>query len=47
MGGGLITFYWYPRVTPLQHQITLLDAVGLALFAVVGAQKALESALIP
>ncbi|HEY2537993.1 MAG TPA: trimeric intracellular cation channel family protein [Stellaceae bacterium] len=47
MGGGLITFYWYPRVTSLQHQITLLDAVGLALFAVVGAQKALEYGINP
>ena len=42
MVGGLITFYWYPRVASLQRQILLLDAVGLGLFAVIGAQKAID-----
>src|SRR6202045_787623 len=37
MIGGLITFYLYPKVASLQRQILLLDAVGLALFAVTGA----------
>jgi uncharacterized membrane protein YeiH len=45
--GGLITFYWYPKVASLQHQILLLDAVGLALFAVIGAQKAIERGINP
>jgi uncharacterized membrane protein YeiH len=42
MIAGLITFYWYPRVASLQRQILLLDAVGLGLFAVIGAQKAID-----
>ena len=32
--GGVVTFYWYPRVASLRHQILLFDAVGLGLFAV-------------
>src|ERR1700744_1430951 len=40
--GGLITFCWYPSVATLQQQILLFDAVGLALFAVIGAQKAID-----
>jgi uncharacterized membrane protein YeiH len=36
MIGGLMTFYWYPKVASLQRQILLLDAVGLGLFAVMG-----------
>ena len=42
IAGGLITFYWYPSVATLQRQILLFDAVGLALFAVIGAQKAID-----
>jgi uncharacterized membrane protein YeiH len=42
MIAGLITFYCYPRVASLQRQILLLDAVGLGLFAVIGAQKAID-----
>src|SRR5262250_1581721 len=45
--GGLITFYWYPRVVSLQHQISLFDAIGLALFAVTGTQKAIEHGINP
>jgi uncharacterized membrane protein YeiH len=47
MFGGLITFYWYPNVTSHQHQILLLDAVGLGLFAVTGAQKAIDHGINP
>jgi uncharacterized membrane protein YeiH len=47
MAGGLITFYWYPKVESRQRQILLLDAVGLALFAVIGAQKALDHGINP
>jgi uncharacterized membrane protein YeiH len=45
--GGLITFYWYPNVTSHQRQILLLDAVGLGLFAVTGAQKAIDHGINP
>ena len=47
MVGGLITFYWYPEVELRQRQILLLDAVGLALFAVIGAQKAIDRGVNP
>jgi uncharacterized membrane protein YeiH len=47
IGGGLITFYWSPRLMSLQHQISLFDAVGLGLFAVVGTQKAIEHGINP
>lgn len=47
MVGGLITFYWYPNVTSHQRQILLLDAVGLGLFAVTGAQKAIDHGINP
>src|SRR6202140_2255615 len=47
MISGLITFYWYPKVASLQRQILLLDAVGLALFAVTGAQKAIDYGINP
>ena len=47
MIGGLITFYLYPKVASLQRQILLLDAVGLALFAVTGAQKAIDHGVNP
>jgi uncharacterized membrane protein YeiH len=45
--GGLITFYWYPGVASLQKQILLFDAVGLGLFAVTGAQKAIDHGIHP
>ena len=47
MVGGAITFYCYPRVASLQHQILLFDALGLGLFAVTGTQKALEHGINP
>src|SRR5262249_48631155 len=47
VGGGLITFYWYPGVASRQREISLLDAVGLGLFAVVGTQKAMEHGIHP
>ena len=47
MIGGFITFYWYPDVTLHQRQILLLDAVGLGLFAVAGAQKAIDHGINP
>ncbi len=47
IAGGLIIFWWYPRVAALQRPILLFDAVGLSLFAVTGAQKALDYGINP
>ena len=47
IAGGLIVFWWYPRMATLQRQILLFDAVGLSLFAVTGAQKAIDYGINP
>ncbi len=47
IGAGLVTFFWYPTVESLQRLILLFDAVGLALFAVTGAEKAIEHGIHP
>jgi uncharacterized membrane protein YeiH len=47
MVGGLATFYWYPKVASFQRKILLFDAVGLGLFAVTGAQKAMDHGINP
>jgi len=47
MAGGLITFYWYPRVSSRQRPMLLLDAIGLALFAVIGTGKAIAYGINP
>lgn len=39
---GIITFWFHPRLSRIAGAITLLDAVGLGLFAVAGTLKALE-----
>jgi len=44
---GLITFYGYRSVERLNHPVQLFDAVGLGLFAVTGAEKALAFGLGP
>src|SRR5689334_21946030 len=44
---GLVTFWWYAGVDRLRSPVLLFDAVGLALFAVTGAQKALAFGLRP
>jgi len=44
---GLITFCWYAGVNKLRTPVLLFDAVGLALFAVTGAQKAIGFGLSP
>jgi len=44
---GLITFFWYAGVDRLRNPVLLFDAVGLAFFAVAGAQKAIEFGLSP
>jgi len=44
---GLATFYWGQLVERLHDSVQIFDAAGLALFAVSGAQKALEFHLGP
>jgi uncharacterized membrane protein YeiH len=44
---GLITFFWYAGVDRLRRPVLLFDAAGLSLFAVAGAQKAIEFGLHP
>jgi len=47
---GLVTFFWYPiseRLHKLRNPVLVFDAAGLALFAVVGTQKALGYRLNP
>lgn len=44
---GLITFRWYPIIERLRNPVLMFDAMGLALFAVSGAQKALAFGLNP
>jgi uncharacterized membrane protein YeiH len=44
---GLATFLWAPTIERLNNPVRLFDAAGLALFAVVGANKALAFGLNP
>ncbi len=44
---GLLVFFWYPLADRLRRPVLVLDAVGLATFAVSGAQKALVFGLNP
>lgn len=44
---GLITFAWFPLIDRLRSSVLVLDAAGLALFAVSGALKALAVGLNP
>lgn len=44
---GLITFFLYSGVHRLRSPVLLFDAVGLAFFAVAGAQKAIAFGLSP
>ena len=44
---GLMTFYSHERVERLRNPVQLFDAIGLGLFAVTGAAKALDAGLNP
>lgn len=44
---GLATFQWGPSIRRMREYVVVLDAGGLALFAVSGAQKALDFHLGP
>ena len=47
LAAGAVTFVWYRNVKRLQSIVLLLDAAGLALFAVAGTQKALAFGINP
>jgi uncharacterized membrane protein YeiH len=47
IAAGVLTFYGYPIVDRLRSPVLLFDAAGLALFAVIGTQKALAFGLNP
>ena len=47
MAAGVIAFYWSPLIERLRNPVRMLDAVGLAFFAVAGTQKALAFGLSP
>ena len=44
---GLLTFRWFADIERLRNPVQVFDAVGLALFAVLGADKALAAGLGP
>jgi uncharacterized membrane protein YeiH len=44
---GLVMFFWFQLYRRLRDRILVLDAAGLGLFAVAGAQKALVAGLNP
>jgi uncharacterized membrane protein YeiH len=47
VAAGLIAFFWSPVIQKLRNPVRVLDAAGLAFFAVAGAQKALAFHLSP
>lgn len=44
---GFIAFFWYQTIQKLRNRVQLLDAAGLGLFAVAGAEKAIVFGLNP
>ncbi len=44
---GWIVFFWHPLIERVQNPVRMLDAVGLAFFAVAGTEKALAFGLSP
>lgn len=47
VAAGVLTFFWSSLIERLRNPVRLLDAVGLAFFAVAGTQKALAFGLSP
>lgn len=47
VSAGMITFLWAPLIERLKTPVRMFDAAGLGLFAVAGAQKALDYGLNP
>lgn len=44
---GLAAFFWFPTIHKLKSRVQLMDAAGLGLFAVAGAEKAVLFGLNP
>jgi uncharacterized membrane protein YeiH len=44
---GVVTFYWFPLTTRMKSPVQIFDALGLGLFAVTGASKAIAFDLGP
>src|SRR3954467_8678496 len=44
---GLTTFFWYPLINRMKSPVQIFDALGLGLFAVSGAGKAIAFHLGP
>src|SRR5689334_24734492 len=47
MVAGVVTFFWYPVIAKIKSPVQIFDAVGLGLFAVTGAGKAIAFHLGP
>lgn len=47
MIAGVVTFFWYPLIARMKSPVQVFDAMGLGLFAVVGAGKAIDFHLGP
>ena len=47
IAAGLVTFFWHPVTNRLRDAMLWFDAVGLAFFAVAGAEKALVYGINP
>ncbi|WP_205451958.1 trimeric intracellular cation channel family protein [Sphingobium estronivorans] len=47
IAAGLICFFWSSLIEKLRNPVRMLDAMGLALFAVAGTEKALAFGLSP
>ena len=44
---GVVTFRWHETIERMRNPVQLFDAAGLALFAVLGTEKALKLGLSP
>lgn len=47
LAAGLLSFFWSSLIERLRNPVRMLDSLGLALFAVAGAEKALVFGLSP
>ncbi|WP_413976010.1 trimeric intracellular cation channel family protein [Stenotrophomonas acidaminiphila] len=47
LAAGIITFFRAPLIERMQYPVRMFDAMGLALFAVAGTQKALAFGIAP